>query len=204
MGLSISDIINCGVCRYYGDEGFGEQGCRNKSPYIQRQFAMNGVSYALQCKDFSNDRLPLKREMDNKRALRFILAGMSEFMVESGKTGKQFTYKLDKKSNDEGDIYWVNVDGSDGTRQYAGMVYLDKETDMFQFAKGKKGTLRATDIQIVSLLWILNNLRSGKFNINVKIYHFNKCGACSNKLNTDREMESGICDECEKYFRTLR
>ena len=194
MGIRIDDIINCGLCSYYSEDG-----CKNSSVDIQKQFNRQGVSYALQCRDFTNSKIPLKSVLENKRALGFILGGHSEFMVESGKTGTQFIFKLERKNNEDRSIYWMYVREPSGYYKYSGTVYLDNKTDTFEFAQGKRGALNKHDVKVRSLLYIINNLRGCKYSINVKIYHFNKCGSCGNKLSSDVEMERGICDRCNSF-----
>lgn len=195
MGLKISDMINCGLCLSYRN---GE--CTNNSVDIQKHFQSEGVTYALQCRDFTNSKIPLKNQMSNRRALGFILAGISEFLVESGKTGRQFIYKVEKKNNQDNTIYWVYIKDNSGYLRYMGTMYLESSTDTFCFARGKKGTTSRDSVEVKSLLYIINNLRANK-EINVRIYNFNKCGSCGNQLTSDEEIERGICDKCNKSWR---
>lgn len=201
MGLRISDLIDCELCAHYSKDS--EQ-CLIEDDRVTRQFNLTGIQTALTCPCFSNRQDKLKGEVDNADALKFMLAGMSEFILISGKTGKRLVYKLDKKeSNKSKDgekqyVYWLNTAEKNGTMIYAGVLFFDSNDSKFKFGKGARGNLTNDDIRVKSILYVLNALQKGKTDINVTVMHTGKCGKCGKKLTDPESIAIGLGPKCAK------
>lgn len=210
MGLKLNDLINCSMCTKF------EHGtCESDMQSAIRLYVAQGKSSAQTCPDFTNNRVALSGEIQNKDALRFMLAGCSEFIMISGKTGKRLHYRLDKKEaqntkNDKDQtnktseqkfIYWLNVGINNGTLSYAGVLYFDSNDHRFKFGKGARGTLTPDDIRVKSILYVLNNFVNQKYDINVKIMHIGKCGKCGKKLTDPESIMIGLGPVCAKQSK---
>lgn len=201
MGLRIADLIDCELCANY-DKDCAK--CLIEDERVVRQFNLNGIQTALTCPNFTNKKESLKGEIDNTEALRFMLAGMSEFILISGKTGTRFIYKLDKrestkyKNGEKQYIYWLNTGEKNGTMTYAGVLFFDSNDSQFKFGKGARGNLTIGDIRVKSLLYVLNAFHKGKTNINVTVMHTGKCGKCGKRLTDPESIALGLGPKCAK------
>lgn len=196
MGLRISNLIDCSFCANYKD------GCTCSIEDIRKLYSLHGKQTAQNCTEFMNERTPLSSEIPHDKALVFMLAGCSEFIMVSGKTGTKLRYRLDKKTSTRSDgnefIYWLNTSNSNETMTYAGVLFFDSNDNQFKFGKGARGKLTIGDIKVKSILYVLNNLYNNRFNINVKIYHVGKCGKCAKKLTDPVSILTGLGPKCAK------
>lgn len=203
MGLRVSDLIDCSLCANFKDNK-----CDCDVEETLNQYRILGKQCARSCVNFINERVPTSGEIEKDKALQFMLAGCSEFILVSGKTGTKLRYKLDKKlstqnlntnSSDEDQfIYWLNTGEKSGTLIYGGVLFFDSNDNQFKFGKGARGNLLKTDIRIKSLLYVLNNLYKNNTQINVKIYHVGKCGKCGKKLTDPVSILTGLGPHCAK------
>lgn len=200
MGLQISNLIDCSLCANYKDDS-----CTCRIVEIENTFNKIGKQYAQKCAEFINERIPVSAEVKKENALQFILAGESEFVLISGKTGVKLRYKLDKKVvtsesyKDQSEfIYWLNTSEKNGTMIYAGVLFFDTNSNSFKFGKGARGILQSTDIRVKSLIYVLNNLVNSNFSMNVTIMHVGKCGKCGKKLTDPSSILTGLGPVCAK------
>lgn len=139
----------------------------------------------------------------NDKALDFMLAGKSEFTLLSLKTGAHFSYKVIKKESIYGGwIYFVNVIGQ--SEVYAGTISYDKVKNEFNFYRGRKGNYSMEDIEIKSLIYVLNSFKRGKYNLSLEVYHCGRCGRCGRRLTTPESIKTGLGPECASLVRNLR
>lgn len=130
-------------------------------------------------------------------ALKYMLAGNSEFTVTSLNTGRKFTYKLVSKNLwGKNPTYTALVINSIMLEDLAGAVYLDTETNKLSFRETEDGLFGASSIEVTSLLFILNKLRVGKIDIPIEIESDGRCGKCRKILESDQEFENGLCTKC--------
>ena len=204
MGLRISDLIDCSCCA-----NFENGTCTSGSQNVRQLFKLSGKSAAITCSDFTNEKKTVSSGViSNDKALEFMLAGCSEFIMKSGKTGHKLRYKLDKKlstqmKNSDGSlggdyIYWLNTAESNGTFVYAGVLFFDNKTKQFKFGKGARGNLNYNDVRVKSILYVLNRLYKGETSVNVEIYHVGKCGRCGKRLTDPESIERGLGPMCAK------
>ena len=76
-----------------------------------------------------------QKSIPKNEALKFLLAGKSEFTMVSNKTNNRITYKLIKKESkrDKGKyIYWLSTK-SGNSYVYDGVVYYDDNNNVFRF-----------------------------------------------------------------------
>lgn len=134
------------------------------------------------------------------QALKFILAGNSEFVLYSTKTKGKFEYRMTRKnSRDKEDsyIYFLNTK-IDGEYMYAGVIWFDEKTQEFKFGQGKNGRVDYRHLNIRSLLFVLNKLNSGGIPQYCEVFHTGTCGRCGRKLTTPESILTGLGPECSK------
>lgn len=200
MGLTIADLITCELCAKYSDN----KECTSDNTGIRHSFDRYGKDLAKRCIEFRNKQATEYGEIDNKDALKFILAGKSEFILISGKTNRKFEYKLEKKVQEDTEdkfIYWVYTYNTSGILVYAGLLFYDIEDEIFKYGKGARGTLTAYDIEIKSLLYVINSLFKNKTNINVIVKHKGKCGKCSRHLIDSFSISHGLSAVCNNLSK---
>lgn len=206
MGLKLSDLKearDCYMCdNSYIDELTGRVMCRaGYNEYIEEL----GIKAAGYCEGYTskiNDRAGL---LDNNKAIEFLLAGKSEFIAVSGRTGYKIKYKITRKESNKKDdnaseyVYFIKT-VVDNQEVYAGILYYDNKEQIFKFSRGQKGKLDIHHINIKSLLYIINNLYRGNSKLNVRIYHMGRCGRCGRALTTPESILTGLGPECAKML----
>lgn len=190
MGLRISNLITCELCARYNDGV-----CSSHSEDAAKLFRVKKKDSAQSCPEFINSKETISGEIRLQEALRFMLAGESEFVLLSCKTNRKFRYKLDKK---EQFIYWLNTSESNGVFTYAGVLFFDENDNTFKFGKGARGNLTKDDLRVISLLYVLNHLVKNRFDMPLKIYHVGKCGRCGKKLTDPTSILTGLGPICAK------
>lgn len=123
--------------------------------------------------------------MDSKYWIDFILAGKSNFRLQSARTGKEFEYLVDKAKNSD-NLYFVNVNGV-----YSGVLVRKGKT--ISYKQGKGGKIPFEDERIKGLMYVLEGKTKG-----VILRHFGKCGRCGRNLKDKESAERGIGPECIK------
>lgn len=139
-------------------------------------------------------------KIEQSNALKFILAGKCEFVLHSTKTGDNFKFSMSKqqsKDNIEKYIYFLNV-LNEGDKKYAGVVWFDDKTSEFRFSQGKKGQSDNKDLNIRSLIFVLNKLFKEETVQYLDVYHLGRCGKCGKKLTTPESILTGLGPTCSK------
>ena len=177
--------------------------CNSSNLNYRNLFSTYKSRAANRCQGFNQIQITDNTELTLDRALQFILAGKSEFKIVSGGTGKEYYYRLLKKKTHSTlatirteYIYWLYGGNTYDTMKFLGTIFLSKTN--FEFSQGLSGTAEYTDTIIKAILYVLNKLYKKKFNINVRIYHHNKCGKCGRQLNEVESIIFGIDYNCRK------
>jgi hypothetical protein len=207
MGSLISNIKDCAKCRKslsFCTSDNLEIVCNSEDALHNRLFYKDGRYCANRCDGYE----PVDKSRDGKieqdKALAFMLAGKSEFILHSTKTGDDFKFKITKKESNKKDseeefVYFVNIlHGSEST--YAGHMRFNKNTNMFEYFKGQKGKIEPKDLAIRSLIFVLNKLMRNEIVGNLEVYHTGKCGKCGKKLTTPESIVTGLGPQCSKYL----
>lgn len=178
--------------------------CNHNDIDKQRLFSQAYLESAATCDSYRAIDQSAGTEVRLPDALRYILAGKSEFTFLSLKTNVRIRYKLQrkvaeqkgKKGQDEY-IYFLNT-FTDGEYKYAGVLFYDDIVGQFKFGRGQRGLLNYSHINIKSLLFVLNQLSIENYNLSLKVYHAGKCGRCGRKLTTPESILTGLGPECSK------
>lgn len=134
--------------------------------------------------------------------LQFILASngraSTNFSLLSLKTGKHFTYKVQKaKPNPNWPETWFVkfLYGPDNSNDYVlcGMIKQNK------FSLPQSVQNRGYSFEtpaIAAFNWMFNHLRDGKELQNAEIWHSGRCGRCGKKLTVPESIQIGLGPEC--------
>lgn len=130
---------------------------------------------------------------------KFILAGNAIFTITSFKTGKRFTFKVNKKKTPghrQVAIWFVRVlTGSDNCNdfEYLGTIF----GDTLEYVHGKKSRIGKNAPANKAFRWTYRNLKAEKDISNqCSIHHEGKCGRCGRRLTVPESIESGFGPEC--------
>lgn len=138
--------------------------------------------------------------IEQNKALQFILAGKCEFILHSTKTNEDFKFEMTKqqtKENENKFIYFLNtLHGYDKT--YAGVIWFNDKTQEFQFSQGKKGQVASKELNIRSLIFVLNKLLKNETVQYLDVFHTGRCGKCGKKLTTPESILTGLGPTCSK------
>lgn len=129
---------------------------------------------------------------------RFVLAGKAFVTLKSGKTGKQFTYKI-VKSNKDPNVYSIRLrEFEKFAYRYIGSYYRD--TNKLKFAK---------QYHLIPIEVCPPYVRAIKFlferidNIpeQLMVFHNGRCGRCGRPLTNEESMKTGFGAECYRKER---
>lgn len=133
----------------------------------------------------------------SERIKDYVLAGNAIITLESGITGKHFTYKITRSKNDDNLYFIKSLRGLDNCNDYTyiGCYYAD--SGHFHPDKKYKGietygwpkSLQAINFLFKTIDYIPDKLR---------VYHNGRCCVCGRILTTPESIEKGVGPECEK------
>ena len=144
-----------------------------------------------------NDIVGHKHQVQKVEDIKnFIFAGNAIFTIESVKTGKWFTFEMNKpKENDK--LFFVSVlYGPSNTSDYTYMGVVDKRDDIFSFRLTKGSKLKEDTTCILAFKVFLNNLQKNYITPNMNFYHMGYCGRCGRALTVPKSVEQGLGPYC--------
>ncbi|MCM1322961.1 MAG: DUF6011 domain-containing protein [Acetobacter sp.] len=128
---------------------------------------------------------------------QFVFAGNSVFTLESGTTGRRFTYRV-KKAEDRNGLYFVSVlKGRDNDNDYAYVGILTKAG--VKLTKASHHTKQSLCVKAIDFfMQHLANIPEA-----LHIYHEGRCCCCGRRLTTPESITNGYGPECAKlhHFR---
>lgn len=194
------DCMKCDKAEVYGDKQSPNITCTSPDSLHYKLFEKDGRYCAAYCKGYKEAEEDSIRQgnisLDN--ALKFMLAGKSEFVMHSTKTNQDFTYRLTRKVSKDDDtkfIYFVNAKMG-AFWQYAGLMWYDEESEQYKYAQGKNGKVEASNLTIKSLLFVINKLHRNEIPLHLEVFHTGTCGRCGKKLTTPESILTGLGPEC--------
>jgi hypothetical protein len=129
-----------------------------------------------------------------KDALDFVLGGRAVFTATSAKTGKHFTYRVNRKGPDS--PFFVGVlSGHDNAADYQYIGFISHQT--LELVAGRKGKPDAPSFK--ALNWALRHLveRDG-IPDDLTLQHEGRCCRCARLLTHPESLSTGIGPECAK------
>jgi len=136
----------------------------------------------------------MQGKIDNNKALKYITASDGRntfFSLKSLKTGKHFTYRVNKAEPKEGqsDTFFVSyLNGPDNwyNYQYLGIIVDGK------FRTTAKSRAGADAPVAKAIAWTVTKLAEGEdISEDVQVWHEGKCGVCGAKLTHPDSIAAG-------------
>ena len=127
--------------------------------------------------------------------LKFMLAGNATFTLRSEKTGKRYTYKIQKAKN--GGVWFVKLlTGPDNQSSYTylGMIKNNR------FSLTSKSRLTLDSAPVAGIEWFVRKNAQGTSASSVQMFHAGRCGRCNRVLTVPESLAAGIGPECSKYI----
>ena len=153
---------------------------------------------------FENHQIDDKHQLTNVDDIKkFILAGKATFTLESTRTGKWFTYRVNKKEfkDDRGEVektfYFVSL--LSGPQNDSDYRYLGTISTNFYVRTTKKSKIGKDAISFKALNFFASYLRKGELHDEINIYHEGVCGKCGKKLTTPSSISVGLGPICFGY-----
>lgn len=137
------------------------------------------------------------KELRKEDVKDFVLAGNALVTLQSGKTGKHFTYKI-KRAKEDSSLYFIRLlagpDNSNDYR-YIGCYYEDSQyLHLAMPWRGYSSSMCPPGIRAIDYLFDkIDNLPD-----NLHIFHEGRCGRCGRILTTPESIERGLGPECAK------
>lgn len=138
---------------------------------------------------------------DAHEALTFLTAGKATMTVQSQKTGKHLTYRVNQMKNSYNgkpivDKFFVSIlNGADNEHSYAYLGILNGSEGLKLTAKSKAGE---DAVSVKGFRYVYANLMQGKLPQDAHLMHDGKCGRCGRKLTVPESLHNGIGPECIK------
>lgn len=129
-------------------------------------------------------------------ALAFILAGNARFTVTSKKSGKRFTFKVRRPSDDK--PWFVSVltgPDNEGDYTFFGTIFSDRT-----FRHGRRTSISPQAPSAVAFTWLWAHLAKDNLPEQIDIHHEGRCGRCGRTLTVPASIESGFGPECINHL----
>lgn len=142
----------------------------------------------------------INRDWDSRRlrpeaVAPFVLGGNATVTVQSGKTGKHFTYRI-KRHKDDKDLYFVRllVEGSD-TYRYIACYYSDRKY-LHLAEPWRDAAYLSWPASVRAIKFLFEKLESPPEQL--LVYHEGRCARCGRPLTTPESIKRGFGPECYK------
>jgi len=125
----------------------------------------------------------------------FLSAGSAVFTLESKKTDRHFTYRINSKPNNRGEgyIYFCSV-MTGGADKYSYMAVYDPENLSLVFTQ--KSNFSVKNESVRALLYFFDGLKAGKIPDDLNVYHAGRCGKCGKELTDPESIKLGVGPIC--------
>ena len=135
--------------------------------------------------------------LESNKVKDFVLGGNALITIESGITGKHFTYKIQQSKTDTNLYFIKNLRGSDNENDYVyvGCYFSDNKTFVPEKSYKDKAVY-SWPKSIQAIRYLMNTLD----NVPEKllVYHNGRCCKCGRILTTPESIRRGIGPECER------
>ena len=127
----------------------------------------------------------------------YLTAGNSIFTLESGKTGRRFTYKVIKKkgNNNFYEVRQLRGDDNENSNAYYFIGLLIKQDTLktsWKTTSPESHVAKAFDFYIKHIDNVPDNLR---------VYRSTRCCCCGRLLTTPEAIKEGIGHKCKARFQ---
>lgn len=140
---------------------------------------------------------------------KMVLAGNSTFTIQSVKTGKRFTFKVNAPMKDNrrdyaSTLFFVSLmNGSDNNNDFAYLGTIKTGVNGIRFDHGRKSSVAATADSTVAFGWFAKLLNAAGTVSTVEVYPSNNCSRCGRKLTVPSSVAAYLGPECAGRFEAL-
>lgn len=136
--------------------------------------------------------------IDKDKIKAFVLAGNATITLESGVTGKHFTYKIIVSKNDP-NLYFIKLlRGEDNRNDYTYIGCYFSDNGYFNPEKKyQKQDVTGWPKSLRAIRYLFNHINNVPDCL--RVYHEGKCCRCGRKLTTPESIRRGIGPECERF-----
>lgn len=135
--------------------------------------------------------------LSKNNAKAFALAGNATITLQSGVTGRHYTYKITKHKENDNLFFVKCLYGPDNTSDYRYIGCYYSDTKVFNPYKEYKEITKAMwprPVRVAAYFFEnIDNIPDKLY-----VYHEGKCGKCGRKLTTPESIERGLGPECYK------
>lgn len=124
-------------------------------------------------------------------AREFVLAGNAIVTFKSNKTGKHYTYKIEKPKNKPHFVKVLVGANNQDDYEFIGTIF-----DESSFRPGRNTNSEAKHIQ--GFAWVWKRLLMNELSELVQVLHEGRCGCCGRLLTTPESIQSGYGPTCAK------
>lgn len=137
-------------------------------------------------------------QLEKDKVKDFVLGGNALITLESGKTGKHLTYKIQRSKQDNNLYFIKSLRGSDNEKDYRYIGCYFADNRVFVPEKSYKDMdIHLWPKSMQTIRWFFNNIDSVPSNLTV--YHNGRCCRCGRTLTTAESIRRGIGPECERF-----
>lgn len=124
----------------------------------------------------------------------FMWAGNAYFTLTSERTGKHYTYRLNKLKDK--DMWFASVMQSYEEYAYFGFFVRNGSDLDYVHAKPGKSIIPHSAPSVKGLKYFVGNVERGVLPNDIRFQHIGKCGRCGRALTNPESIDRGIGPEC--------
>lgn len=139
--------------------------------------------------------------------LTFMLAGKAIFTLRSRRTGNRFTFKVERKKDEDGrrteNFWFVSLlTGPANTQDYTYLGCIRPNTDKYlsygshSYYHDKKQRISPEAPSAVAFAWTFKKLANNVPTPDLQVFHMKACGRCGLPLTVPESIASGFGPEC--------
>jgi hypothetical protein len=131
----------------------------------------------------------------------FALAGNAYFTIRSAVTGTRFTYRVRRRDDGRGTIWFVSVLTGPGHYEYIGQIRGPTCGSVPAYDHGRRARIswRAPGAYGFAWFWHQMRLQTHGGLSKLEVWHEGRCGRCGRRLTVPESVGRGIGPECIKY-----
>lgn len=139
----------------------------------------------------------MHRELTKDEVPKFVLAGNATITLQSGKTGKHYTYQVKRYRDQE--LYFIRLlKGPNNNEDYKYIGTYRLQFNKFIPAKPHNSMPGDTLPSAIRAIEYLFDKLYDKPD-NLLVFHEGRCARCGRKLTTPESIKSGYGPECQAY-----
>jgi hypothetical protein len=139
---------------------------------------------------------------DAAAASAYAMAGHATITLESRRTGKHFTFKINRAKNDDGSPasrWFVGVlSGPDNDSDYSYIGLIETRLNGCLFRQTAKAKFKADAPCVRGFAYFWTHVERGHIPSDLIVRHNGHCGRCGRTLTVPSSIEAGIGPECSK------